>query len=120
MVDRWDEELGYRRQERAEGGTVPQRNPHAERHAEVAHREPESQSSQSPEGTEEIGPAECVSALAYEHAVEIMRHQQCQQRWHDDPREETADHPGGLPGPLPHEAVGNVKASRCKTAEPVK
>ena len=53
-------------------------------------------------------------------AKQVVGHGQRQNPGRDDPAEESASQPIGLPSPALHAAIGNVKAAGSEAAEPVK
>src|SRR5664279_3805315 len=118
LVDEFAVEDG--RHDRAKGGTVAERDRHAERHPQVAHAEPEGEASDSPHHAPEVAPEEGGIRCFPQHPWQIAGQDHAQRDRRDDPAEEATDQPVRLPGPALHAAVGNIETAGCQSAQPVK
>ena len=106
-------------QQRAEGGAETEHHRHAERHAQIAHGQPEGQAAQAPEAAEEISPAQGGAGSLVKNGAEIVRHQDGEKQGRDDPAEDSADQPVGFPRPFVDAAIGDVKTGRGQSADPM-
>lgn len=104
------------RDEGAEDGAKAQGDGVAEGHPQVAHGEPEGESAESPQEPEKVGPQDGLRRRRPQDAEQAGAGQEGHDPGRDDPREEAADQPVGLPGPLLDLFVGDVEAPGGETA----
>ena len=108
------------RHKSAEGGAVAEGDGHAERHAEVAHGEPEGESAQAPHHAPEVAPEQSRVRGFAQHGGQVAGHDHAQGHGSNDPAEETANQPVSLPAPALDAAIGNIETAGSQTAQPVK
>ena len=65
-----------RRHQRAERGGVPERDGHAQRHAEIAHGQAERETAEAPQNTEDVGPGKTAVRRFAKNGKQVARHQQ--------------------------------------------
>src|SRR5580704_10647239 len=93
---------------------------HPQRHAEVAHRQAEGKTAETPQNAESVGPHETAGRRLAKNGYEIASHSKTCNPRHDNPTEEAANQPISFPGPTLHAPVGNVETAGSESAEPVK
>ena len=108
-----------RRDQRAERCGIAEGHRHSQRHAEVAHGQPEGQTAHPPQDPEEVGTEQGRARRLADDRRQVAVHDQPQKPGGDDPAKETTRQPVSFPGPLADEPVRDVKAARGQPAEPV-
>ena len=112
--------LEQRRNERAKHRAIPQRHRHPQRHAQIAHRQPEGQPAKAPQQAEQIGVEPDLTRGFLEHGEHVGGVEQGEKPRRDEPREESADEPVGFPGPAFDALVRHIETAGGEAAEPMK
>ena len=109
----------HRRDQRAKRGAVTQGDRHAERHAEIAHRQSKRQTTEAPQRTHQIGHPKGVGRGLMQHGQEIFGQCQRTNPRADEPAEHPARQPEGFPRPFADAFVRHVKRAGRQAAQPV-
>ena len=107
------------RHQRAESRAVSQHHRHPQRHPQVPHGQAEGQAAEPPQHAPEIAPEQRRGVRFAQHAGQIVGHQQTEHPRGDDPTEDAAHQPIGLPRPSLDAAERHIETAGCQAAQPV-